>query len=1501
PLDAQDIMGTHWDPLATYYSITASPEFYYHDCFSITRVDQALADTFNFANEMIPPLQRYLSQDRPCLANDPYPVEDAEYELVCQILKTLIEFCTQSKETNPTKREGLPIEYHQTILRDMNMIELVIHMIRVPFYLTKRRQVKAKMRHVQHKPETQHTIEERPVPMTELETDSKLKTILTLCYHVLRVFLMRHPALEQDNASQDNQLYVLNEAGTEGMALFIDHLDYDMGTSEVLIKLLEVVEQKNMMSPSMLDNLIDKTLFKTQQVVHALQYPSQHNMKQKNQFSHIRLLSALCYRAVAPTRANTTTTSLLLRFRDKVSEQLFGQPCLIQTRQTEAGQVQIKILEDEWRDLNMLTEEQPYALLFLQDALDLVYSLSNKTSTKMTELTSQCISKEVCLQCLKNTKLPRILRTKFCDLLRALYIDILKFEKVPLYDYTIYIRSIESNTDNYPFGSSGIDSEFFQSLKRWIFRYLSTQNHLYTEKTKDILFLSSVLKLVYTQLRLGFFHTTRNVAILFRTLVHVLDGRTDARNEEHYKHITDKNVLRQWPERYVLTEKNQFAMNIKIQILDIFDLIFDLRLRVRMTKLANIWKSVTEDASAEYHCSPDVSGLFFMLQVFEQTELRDREESLMPILKDILKYQYAPLKQIAIVVMHRLFTDSEELFKKINSAIILKDNEQEQTYRRIKDQLTKLQAFSFFDSENDEHCLFHLSRLKDIIEELEKLLIVPLTKDQSTTKYDKTIYCRMFKSLNACDLLVNVLKSLQHIPARYYHAYIDTITACLRLLCSAVKHDKYLQSQFVLTHINLLIELTQLSPVVAEMFARLCANNLYLSTHMKEEHIIRIITTSEGYQGEYLLVLHDLLKTQGKSIKRNQDIVMRFIINNRQEYIPFDNMESLKKLHTSNYCIHLISILGTCGQGENSFGQSFARTVFSIQDIYHIVHDDQVSLALKSVMLSFLASIYIEDIELPLDVPVYDNPDMLKLITVSEVAIAQCLSGTHDPEFLNYVFRGILVFLKSVFEYHISIETAVDQQAGFSRLVDMIVKLIPLAAHDEKDLQSVLGCVDSMINVAGFRGTVQPRLLRDTLKDATMTLDRLHHEPSTKTVPIQDIANISFQKMFHDIENSMSVKQYQKEEYERLCSHFTLSNDHSSIESLIAYLNTITTTTVDRRIEHYQVATIKLLKEIAMKYIRKQSKTDPNEYAAYYEDLEIKKIKAQNTLNELGCTLVAQNLLSSPRKQIFDAALKLLISLLEGGNKNVQDKLEEYFYSIREERFFYSFHQRLQSGINASKDAQIYLARRMYKMNRQQYMFENVMQQQKKTSKHKRETSMSFLDNTNSISHKRSSHQFMLRKGMYHFGQQDKETNELYREISQLMVASNEYTSEYGHTVKDFKVMKDAMRTLQLMVEGHNLHLQTYLAKQPDNIKSFNIVLDVVEYFHAIVPLCDESSISLTIQVLDTITELAQGCLDNQVAIFNNKIINPVNIILRESYETCDPVKVNELKVNSFV
>jgi hypothetical protein len=75
------------------YRITASPELYYHDCFSITLVDEDLSNTFNIANEMLPQLHWYLTQTRYANDDDPYPIHDSEYESIVSIL-VCINLCT---------------------------------------------------------------------------------------------------------------------------------------------------------------------------------------------------------------------------------------------------------------------------------------------------------------------------------------------------------------------------------------------------------------------------------------------------------------------------------------------------------------------------------------------------------------------------------------------------------------------------------------------------------------------------------------------------------------------------------------------------------------------------------------------------------------------------------------------------------------------------------------------------------------------------------------------------------------------------------------------------------------------------------------------------------------------------------------------------------------------------------------------------------------------------------------------------------------------------------------------------------------------------------------------------------------------------------------------------------------------------------------------------------------------------------------------------------------
>ncbi|RKP13226.1 hypothetical protein BJ684DRAFT_20267 [Piptocephalis cylindrospora] len=112
----------------------------------------------------------------------------------------------------------------------------------------------------------------------------------------------------------------------------------------------------------------------------------------------------------------------------------------------------------------------------------------------------------------------------------------------------------------------------------------------------------------------------------------------------------------------------------------------------------------------------------------------------------------------------------------------------------------------------------------------------------------------------------------------------------------------------------------------------------------------------------------------------------------------------------------------------------------------------------------------------------------------------------------------------------------------------------------------------------------------------------------------------------------------------------------------------------------------------------------------------------------------------------------------------------------------------------------------------------------------------------------------------------------------------------------DISIFRQTMRLLQLMVEGHHARLQAYLHEQPDNIKSFDLVKACVDYLHALLPILGPKTVRLLNQVLDTITEMAQGCPTNQATIFACKYVTVANTLLSEPYYQCDPREVREMK-----
>lgn len=283
-------------------------------------------------------------------------------------------------------------------MREIGIIEAVVQMIIVPFDLSKRKQVKEQLSKSNKYQKLKKTNDnEKPVQVMH----EKLRSIITLCYHLLRVFLIKRSHFEEPTSlALDNQKYVLGVAEEAGIAFFINHVPYDMGATDVLIKLLNHKEQ----NVSFVETLIERAKNETQIIVNTIR--AQIRVTQdKQKVSSFRLLCAVCHDA---------STSR------QIADSLFNPAntdCLILTRVSNGKQVEIKLRNDDaWHNITTLTET-PSCSLYMNYVLKLICKLSTHTPT--VSFISQCVDRQVCFNSIKNTKIPSIIRSRFCDILRG--------------------------------------------------------------------------------------------------------------------------------------------------------------------------------------------------------------------------------------------------------------------------------------------------------------------------------------------------------------------------------------------------------------------------------------------------------------------------------------------------------------------------------------------------------------------------------------------------------------------------------------------------------------------------------------------------------------------------------------------------------------------------------------------------------------------------------------------------------------------------------------------------------------------------------------------------------------------------------------------------------------------------------------------------------------------------------------------------------------------------
>lgn len=106
------------------------------------------------------------------------------------------------------------------------------------------------------------------------------------------------------------------------------------------------------------------------------------------------------------------------------------------------------------------------------------------------------------------------------------------------------------------------------------------------------------------------------------------------------------------------------------------------------------------------------------------------------------------------------------------------------------------------------------------------------------------------------------------------------------------------------------------------------------------------------------------------------------------------------------------------------------------------------------------------------------------------------------------------------------------------------------------------------------------------------------------------------------------------------------------------------------------------------------------------------------------------------------------------------------------------------------------------------------------------------------------------------------------------------------------------LKMLGLMCDGQNNTLQDYLREQPDNINSVNLVAETARFLGLLYSSINPQSISLVTELLSTLVEFTSGNSANQTVVFDNKIIDYINFILRGGqFQACDEKNIYNIKM----
>ncbi|XP_069046498.1 inositol 1,4,5-trisphosphate-gated calcium channel ITPR3 isoform X1 [Lepisosteus oculatus] len=701
-----------------------------------------------------------------------------------------------------------------------------------------------------------------------------------------------------------------------------------------------------------------------------------------------------------------------------------------------------------------------------------------------------------------------------------------------------------------------------------------------------------------------------------------------------------------------------------------------------------------------------------------------------------------------------------------------------------------------------------------------------------------------------------------------------------------------------------------------------------LATHGRHVQYLNFLHTIIKAEGKYVKKCQDMIMTE--LTNAGEDVVVFY--NDKTSFaimleLMAESREGVQENSPLRYHISLVELLAACAEGKNVYTEIKCTSLLPLEDVVRVVTHEDCITEVKIAYVNFVNHCYVDtEVEMK---EIYTSNHIWKMFENFTVDMARVCNKREkrfqDPTLERYVITVVLDTINAFFSSPFSENSTALQthQTIVIQLLQSTVRLLDCPWLQQQHRALVEACIRTLAMTAKGRSIVLPVELDtqiSTMLSSSVLGSLSRNNPNYKSLTrsnrppapnnpwdykniiekLQDIINTLEERLKPLVEAELSVLVDVLHHPELLFIEGTEARSRCETGGFISKLIQHTKTLMTSE-EKLCIKVLRTLQEMLIRKYDFDEKSISLRKVLLQNYLYNKKSGGRGELPELtlgglevdrdwatvaavqcrldregGTKLVTDLIMSSKNDKIFFESIQLAISLLEGGNTEIQNS----FYKLmmgdnKSEKFFKVLHDRMRS---AQQDIKATVS-----------------------------------VNVGEMSNKARDSKEMDSSGPAHFAMADS-TGKLH--AGRAAVSEQPETeAEMGPAVM---IMKPILRFLQLLCENHNQDLQNFLRNQ-NNKTNYNLVCETLQFLDI---MCgsttgglgllglyiNENNVGLITQTLETLTEYCQGpCQENQTCIVTHEsngidiitalILNDISPLCRYRMEMVLQLKDNASKL----